>query len=154
VSASFPVGVSGSGNDATASTGSVQVGGGNTSSGSAGTVQSGPVNASPSGGESQSSPPPSTLETLGLTTSFTAASPGAATPAPAAPAGVPVQGNRTAEGAPRRSLLKALGQTKTPAGNPPVLSQLPYTGLGLLLFVLLGLGLVVSGAGTRARVGT
>ena len=73
---------------------------------------------------------------------------------PAATASVPSQGNRTAEGAPRRSLRKPFGQTKMPAGSPPVLDQLPYTGLGLLLFVLLGLGLMVSGLTTRTRLGT
>ena len=58
------------------------------------------------------------------------------------------------EGAPKRSPRKTFGQTKMPAGSPPVLAQLPYTGLGLALFVLLGLGLLASGFGTRARFGT
>ena len=83
-----------------------------------------------------------------------AASPAAAAPTPAAAAGVPLQGNRTVEGGPKRSVRKTFGQTKTPAGSPPVLDQLPYTGLGLLLFVVLGLGLLASGLGTRARFGT
>jgi len=42
----------------------------------------------------------------------------------------------------------------TPAGSLPVLAQLPYTGLGLALFVLLGLGFVAAGLGARVRLGT
>jgi hypothetical protein len=34
-----------------------------------------------------------------------------------------------------------------------VLGQLPFTGLGLLLVVLLGLALLAAGLKTRARVG-
>jgi hypothetical protein len=59
-------------------------------------------------------------------------------------------GTRTSEGAPRPT-RNTFGATKTPTGGPQTLGQLPFTGLGLLLFVLLGLTFVATGLTTRAR---
>ncbi len=45
------------------------------------------------------------------------------------------------------------GVTKTPNDGPRTLAQLPFTGLGLLMFVLLGLALLATGLTTpRARL--
>jgi hypothetical protein len=66
---------------------------------------------------------------------------------------VPSPGKRTSEGAPRPN-RNTFGATKTPSGGPRTLGQLPYTGLRLLLFVLVGLVLVATGLTTckRARL--
>jgi hypothetical protein len=63
---------------------------------------------------------------------------------------VPLPGTRTSEGAPRPN-RNTFGATKTPLGRVRTLAQLPYTGLGLALFVLLGLILVATGLTTRKR---
>jgi hypothetical protein len=56
------------------------------------------------------------------------------------------------EGAPLPSLPRnPFGVTKTPIGQPGVLGQLPFTGLGLVLFILLGLALLATGLTTRTR---
>ena len=67
---------------------------------------------------------------------------------PAAATGLPSPGTRTTEGAPNRNTF---GVTKTATGGPQLLGQLPLTGLGLLLFVMLGLALLAAGRTTRAR---
>jgi hypothetical protein len=128
------VGGSGGTNSATDSTGVAQVGGGNASTGSAGTVQSGPVDATPSVGS----------------TPVTTAS---AASAPAAAAGEPSPGNRVTVGLPApTSPRNTFGVTRTPNGGPQRLGQLPFTGLGLALVVLLGLILLATGLTTRARL--
>jgi hypothetical protein len=116
-------------NSATDSIGTGQVAGGNTATGSIGTVQSGPVNAGPS-------------VVSGPTA--TAAS------TPASAAGKASPGTRTTEGAPRPN-RNTLGVTKTPTAVLQTLGQLPFTGLGLLLVVVLGLALLATGLMTRAR---
>jgi hypothetical protein len=74
-----------------------------------------------------------------------------ATSTPSTSVGAPSSpGTRTSEGAPRPN-RNTFGATKTPTGGPQTLGQLPFTGLGLLLFVLLGLALVVTGLETRAH---
>jgi hypothetical protein len=64
---------------------------------------------------------------------------------------VPSPGTRTSEGAPRPK-RNTLGATKTPTGGLQALGQLPFTGLSLALFVVLGLILTATGLTTRARV--
>jgi hypothetical protein len=126
-SAGVPLTVGGNGsNTASNSTGGAQIGGGNSSSGSSGVLQAGSVQGAPAVGASK------------------------AASSAASAAGLPSPGTRTSEGAPRRN-RNTLGATKTPTGGPKALAQLPFTGLGLLLFVLLGLGLVATGLVTRSR---
>jgi len=160
--ASVPVGVGGSGNNtATNSVGAVQAGGGNTSHGSTGSAQVSSVSASPSAsvGASGSSATASVPLTLGgagpnsSTDSIGTAQAGggsSSSGSAATAAAVPSPGTRTSEGAPRPN-RNTFGATKTPLGRTRTLGQLPYTGLRLLPFVLLGLILVATGLTTRKR---
>ena len=160
--ASVPVAVGGSGNNtATNSVGVVQAGGGNTSQGSAGSAQVSSVSASPSAsaGASGSSATVGVPVTVGgdgtnsATNSIGTAQIGrgsSSTGSAATAAGLPSSGTRTSEGAPRPN-RNTFGTTKTPLGRVRTLAQLPYTGLGLALFVLLGLILVATGLTTRKR---
>ena len=43
------------------------------------------------------------------------------------------------------------GAANVPSGAPRI-GQLPFTGLGLLLFAVLGMALLLAGSGIRARV--
>ena len=160
--ASVPVGVGGSGNNtATNSVGVVQAGGGNTSHGSTGSAQVSSVSASPSAsagasGASTTASVPLTVGGAGPNSATdsigTAQVGGGSSSTGSAPtaAVVPSPGKRTSEGAPRPN-RNTFGATKTPTGRTRTLGQLPYTGLGLLLFVLLGLVLVATGLTTRKR---
>jgi hypothetical protein len=144
-----PTTIGGSGgNRATGSVGVFQVGGGNRSAGSAGTVQVGGATSGPTrtGGETAS--PPS----------------GSPTPTPAAGA-APVDAGTPAE------VRRALGPAGSPAGTEhrqtalqggrlgantslgaavPA-GTLPFTGLSLLLAVLLGFALVAAGSALRLQ---
>jgi hypothetical protein len=122
-------------NSATDSIGAAQVAGGNTATGSTGTVQSGPVDLTPA-------------VASGPTATAASAPAGSASTPSTSAAGQPSPGTRTSEGAPNRNTF---GATRTPTGEPRTIGQLPYTGLGLLLFVLLGLALLATGHTTRAR---
>ena len=131
-------------NTASNSTGGVQVGGGNASTGSAGVVQAGSPQAAPAVGAS----------IVGEAVSASAASmPTALASTPVSDIGEPAPGTRTSEGAPRPN-RNTFGVTKTPNDGPRTLAQLPFTGLGLLMFVLLGLALLATGltARTSARL--
>jgi hypothetical protein len=133
VSASFPVGVAGSGNDASDSIGAAQVGGGNTATRSFLVAQSGPVTAGPS-----------------VTTGGTPVPGGTTLTAAGAPSdgGTTAPGERTTAEIPNDEPAAPLGGNKL---NVPVVGQLPFTGLGLLLFVILGLAFCAAGLGMRGR---
>ena len=160
--ASVPVAVGGSGdNTATNSFGVVQTGGGNTSHDSAGSAQVSSVSASPSAsaGASGSSATAGVPLTVGgdgansATNSIGTAQIGrrsSSTGSATSAAAVPSSGTRTSEGAPRPN-RNTVGATKTPLGRVRTLAQLPYTGLRLLPFVLLGLILVATGLTARKR---
>jgi hypothetical protein len=76
--------------------------------------------------------------------------PAASASTPASATGQPSPGTRTSEGAPRRN-RNTFGVTKTPNDGPQTLGRLPFTGFGLLMFVLLGLALFATGLTTRTR---
>jgi hypothetical protein len=136
------VGVAGSGNDASDSIGAAQVGGGNTATRSFLTAQSGLVTAGPSvttGGTPVS----------GGTTLTAAGAPaaGSQTTAPS-DGGTTAPGDRTTAEIPNDGPAAPLGGNKL---DVPVVGQLPFTGLGLLLFVILGLAFCATGLGIRGR---
>jgi len=148
VTASNPVAVGSGGSNSTSdSVGAAQIGGGNTASGSTGTVQSGPVSATPSitfGG--MPAPGPATVGAL-------QAAGGTATTAPSAPA------SGTAQPAPGKRVTTAVPSPQSPrntfgASGAPLVGQLPFTGLVLLLFAALGLALMGTGLGIRAHPNT
>jgi hypothetical protein len=145
---STPASVGGSGgNSASDSLGTVQIGGGNNSmAGSIGTVQAGSGGTAPSpgggggggGGGGAGGGPGVT----GL--SF------AAPLSPASVAGVPTP-NRATAAVPSAS-RRPFGAANVPSGTPRLLGQLPFTGLALLLFAVLGLALLAAGSSIRARM--
>jgi hypothetical protein len=135
--ASFPLSVGGNGNNtASNSTGGAQIGGGNTSTGSVGTVQSGPVGASPSVGSGSTATAASTPAGSGST--------------PTSAVGESAPGTRTSEGAPRPN-RNTFGVTKPLVDGLQTLGRLPFTGLRLLMIVLLGLAVLATGLATRRR---
>jgi len=126
----------------------VQVAGGNTSSGSAGTVQSGPVTAGPSV-TTNGAPGP------GGTTLAAAGTPAAGAGTTASPAGTTASTADTTTLGERETAAVPSDQNRVPLGvstpDRSVLGGLPVTGLGLLLFVILGLALCATGLGIRGR---
>jgi len=69
---------------------------------------------------------------------------------PAAIAGAPTPNRATAQ-APSGS-RRPFGAANVPSGAPRLLGQLPFTGLALLLFAVLGLALLAVGSSIRARM--
>ena len=132
-SVGVPLAVGGDGsNIASNSTGGVQIGGGNSATGSVGVLQAGSPQAASAVGAS----------IVGEEVFASAAS------TPASAGAEPSPGTRTSEGAPRPT-RNTFGVTKTPNDGPRTLGQLPFTGLGLLMLVFLGLALLATGLTTR-----
>jgi hypothetical protein len=140
-SAALTAALAGSGNNATDSIGTVQLGGGNASDGSLVVAQSGAVTlgaAVGAGDESGSGP-----------VNIAGGNSGVLGATPSAPAGQPLgtkSNNRSVSEMP--TVLGA----RNALDRPGALSQLPFTGLSLLLALLLGLGVLGAGSGLRARV--
>jgi len=147
-SATTPLAVAGGSNSATDSTGSVQIGGGNTaSSGSAATAQSGSATTAPSltlAGTAAPTPFAGATAAPG-----TSGAPAASVPGSPSATRSTFGTNRTRaiSGAPPRNALGTNRQLK-PAGT---FGQLPFTGLALWLFVLLGLTLTTLGVRLRSH---
>jgi hypothetical protein len=144
-SAPFAIGGDGS-NAATGSTGVVQIGGGNGSTGSTGVLQTGTVLFG--GGEPGSGVPGSSESAI----ASLLGSPAAGTSAPA-----PVQ-NQGLLGDSAQVAAQGARVPAIVAGAARVLRQsivaaggLPFTGLALLLWVLIGLTSLTAGAGLRSR---
>jgi hypothetical protein len=163
-SAALTAALAGSGNNATDSIGTVQLGGGNASDGSALVVQSGalaidpavdagdtsasgPVNIGGSGGGNTASNSIGVAQIGGSGTASPAGgNSGVLGAAAIVPAGQPVgtKSNRSA-----LQMPTVLG-ARNALDRPGAANQLPFTGLSLLLALLLGLGVLSAGAGLRA----
>jgi hypothetical protein len=165
-------GVAGSGNSAGDSTGALQVGGGNTATGSTGSAQSGSPTLTPGLGLGLAAPPgtPDLVGVLSLAGAGSAAGLASAVPASiatitgaSAPAGGPASVATAAVVPPAAPGATApvrtqgagathgvLGAARTLAGNA-LSGVLPFTGLGLALWVAVGLALVAAGAGLWRR---
>jgi hypothetical protein len=161
VSVGGPIGIDGSGNSADGSTGTLQVGGGNSAAGSQGSVQSGGPELAP------------TVDTGGFTVLSTLLEPTAlsgilaAPPSQAAGAAVAAvtaaeNGSPTVTGQSRAAQSPRLAALGRPGGSTVaaatrslaqriVAGTLPFTGLGLLVWVILGAAAVVAGASLRRR---
>lgn len=157
-SATVPVTIPGSGNTASGSTGAVQVGGGNTATGSTGAVQTtSPTTApqaggggSPGGGGGGGGG--GTVVVRSLASARGGSAPAA--PAPTAVTSAPRSGRpagaafvRTSpkrQTATHANLVSRLRQAVTPRGT------LPFTGLGLLAFLIGALSLALLGAFLRS----
>ena len=155
VSGSAPVSIgSGSGgNTATDSIGTVQLGGGNNSSGSAGTVQVGSTSTSPSVGGGGTNPSSTPSTTSGPSTQST---PGASS-APQSSQAPVTTSSHPASSAPATRTHGVLGASASVVHGAAAqlagaakLGQLPFTGLALWLFALLGLALSTLGLRVRA----
>jgi hypothetical protein len=151
VAASEPVTVGGNGgNVVTGSTGTAQIGGANQSSGSTGTVQSGPVglgSGGSAGGGGQAGSEP------GTRTLASASTPAAGSPRPLAGDAVASAGRRGVGGLSLQGGSRPLTGAKVGHSSQTTLaarvlgSVLPFTGIALALWALLGLVSLVLGAG-------
>lgn len=130
VNAAAPTSIGGSGgNSASNSIGTAQVGGATSSNGSTGVVQIGGSRTSPAVGAS----------IAGLAASAPTSQAGGTKP-------LGTRSNRSI------SQMPTVLGARTALDRPGAASQLPFTGLSLLLALLLGLGALGGGVGLRARV--
>jgi hypothetical protein len=153
-------GVAGGGNDASGSTGTLQVGGGNSADGSTGTAQTGPVDVGPTvGSDGTGLGGGGPEDTTGTATVSAAAEAAAQTPGTAASANAAAAANRQRGSADRPAGQRGVEGTASPRnrGGSTALQyltmrrgSLPFTGLGLALYVALGLALLLTGSRLRS----
>jgi hypothetical protein len=152
VAVSEPLAVGGiGGNSAGGSTGTVQVGGANEAAASTGTVQTGPVTLGPSGAPGGNGTPPTGAPDTRTLASVAGAgaSPAATLPVSTGGATAPVrvQGLAGQSAAGRPTGEASALQSRL--GPRVVGSVLPFTGIALALWALLGLASLLLGAGLR-----
>ena len=166
------VGVDGSGNSADDATGAAQLGGGNTATGSTGTAQSGPPSPTPT--VDLTTPPGlptelgslaptgsgsgggGTLSTLSLESTASPVGGGAGPVATAALTPVRAQAGSKPAAVRQQGISSSGGGGGTRGAAKRIATQvlsgpLPFTGLNLALWLLVGLTLVGGGAAMRLR---
>ena len=155
VVASVPVSIGGTGgNQAGNSTGTVQVGGANSASNSTATLQSGPTTFATAGvaGGGEAAGPTAPAGAAGTTNTGTTKSPLITTGAKPLPVTVQALGGTVTQGRPHplaaqvtaRNPISRLARSATRA-------MLPFTGILLFPWVLLGLALLLTGVVLRRR---